>query len=86
VKLRGIGRVRARRLFNNGISSPEAVRAAGIETVTRIIGRGIAEQIFDQLDNKKRSLPVTPREVQKNKTGGADEKNSAGQSTLSCFR
>ncbi len=86
VRLRGIGRVRARRLFNNGISSPEAVRAAGIETVTRIIGRGIAEQIFDQLDNKKRSLPVTPREVQKNKTGGADEKNSAGQSTLSCFR
>jgi helicase len=86
VRLRGIGRVRARRLFNNGITSPEAVRAAGIETVTRIIGRGIAEQIFDQLENKKRSQPVTPGIAQKNKTGGADEKNSAGQSTLSSFR
>lgn len=86
VRLRGIGRVRARRLFNNGISSPDAVRAAGIETVTRIIGRGIAEQIFDQLENKKRSLPVALRDVQKIKTRGADEKNSAGQSTLSRFR
>jgi helicase len=49
VKLRGIGRVRARRLFNNNITSPDALRAAGIETVTIILGRGIAEQIFKQL-------------------------------------
>ncbi len=86
VRLRSIGRVRARRLFNNGISSPEAVRAAGIETVTRIIGRGIAEQIFDQLENKKRSPSLTAKQAQKNGNGGADDQNSAGQSTLSCFR
>ena len=49
VKLRGIGRVRARRLFNNSITSPDALRAAGIEIVTKILGRGIAEQIFAQL-------------------------------------
>jgi helicase len=49
VKLRGIGRVRARRLFNNKITSPDALRAAGIETVTLILGQGIAEQIFSQL-------------------------------------
>jgi helicase len=49
VALRGIGRVRARRLFNNGIMSPEAVREAGIDHIASIIGRGIAEQVFTQL-------------------------------------
>ena len=60
VKLRGIGRVRARRLFNNNITSPDAVLAAGIESVTRIIGRGIAEQIFAQLEGKKTADPEKP--------------------------
>jgi helicase len=76
VKLRGIGRVRARRLFNNSITSPEAVLSAGIETVTRIIGRGIAEQIFAQLEESRN--PTT--------TPAAGEDNIAGQSTLSRFR
>ena len=56
VKLRGIGRVRARRLFNNNLTSPEAVLAAGIESVTRILGLGIAEQIFAQLEGKKTNV------------------------------
>jgi helicase len=73
VKLRGIGRVRARRLFNHSITSPEAVREAGIETITKILGRGIAEQIFDQL-NKSRGGPVP-----------ASQDNMAGQSTFSRF-
>ena len=55
VKLRGIGRVRARRLFNNGIRSPDAVLDAGIEEITRIIGRGIAEQIFTQLHGGRKT-------------------------------
>jgi helicase len=49
VALRGIGRVRARRLFNNGITGPEGIREAGIHRVASIIGRGIAEQVFAQL-------------------------------------
>jgi helicase len=49
VALRGIGRVRARRLFNNGIMGPDGIRAAGIDRVTSIIGRGIAKQVFAQL-------------------------------------
>ncbi|HEX3001893.1 MAG TPA: DEAD/DEAH box helicase, partial [Methanoregula sp.] len=75
VKLRGIGRVRARRLFNNGITSPDAVLAAGIESVTKLIGRGIAEQVFAQLEKRARASP---------RTEGED--NMAGQSTLSRFR
>jgi helicase len=75
VKLRGIGRVRARRLFNNGISSPEAALAAGIETVAKLIGRGIAEQIFTQLE----------KGFQKNSVRPAGEESMAGQATLSRF-
>jgi len=76
IRLRGIGRVRARRLFNNGLTNPDEILARGIEEVTLILGQGVAEQIFDQLGQKKGALPI--------KDG---EKNSSqGQSTLSRFR
>jgi helicase len=52
VSLRGIGRVRARRLFNNGIRDREAIKAAGREKITAILGRGITEQVFSQLDSE----------------------------------
>jgi helicase len=84
VKLRGIGRVRARRLFNNNITSPDAVLAAGIEEVTKIIGRGIAEQIFAQLENAR----PTPVKARPDAPGGElspDDNNMDGQSTLSHF-
>jgi helicase len=55
VALRGIGRVRARRLFNNGIAGPEAIREAGIDRVASIIGRGMAEQVFAQLTKAPRA-------------------------------
>lgn len=74
VKLRGIGRVRARRLFNNGITSQKALGVAGIENVTKILGRGIAEQLFAQLDTSKH-VP----------SGKIDETTVLGQSTLSKF-
>ncbi len=87
VKLRGIGRVRARRLFNNAITSPDAVRAAGIESITRIIGRGIAEQIFAQLDGGKRAVvEKTGRTVKKTALPNTEEPDKTGQSTLSHFR
>ncbi len=75
MKLRGIGRVRARRLFNNNITSPEAVLNAGIETVTKVIGRGIAEQVFVQLERGKQKLSARP----------AGEDTMTGQSTLFRF-
>jgi len=50
ISLRGIGRVRARRLFNNGIDSIDALRAAGPEKVGKILGMGIAARIFEQLE------------------------------------
>jgi len=75
VKLRGIGRVRARRLFNNNIRSPDAVLNAGIDEVSRIIGRGIAEQIFSQLESRKKSPETAGKTLA-----------ASGQMTLSRFR
>ncbi len=53
IRLRGIGRVRARRLFNNGIPDPEALKMAGRARIVPILGSGITHQIFDQLEGRK---------------------------------
>ena len=71
VRLRGIGRVRARRLFNNNITTPAAIREAGIERIASIVGQGIASQIFGQIgegENAEETL-----------------EEQGGQSTLSRF-
>jgi helicase len=86
VKLRGIGRVRARRLFNNAITTPDAVLAAGIGSVTKIIGRGIAEQIFTQLEGKKPAGPGNYEPEGKREKATSDGNNKDDQSTLSHFR
>jgi helicase len=75
IRLRGIGRVRARRLFNNGMTTPDEILARGIEEVTKILGLGVAEQIFDQLLRKKGVLPMKEDDIQ----------SHSGQSTLNRF-
>ncbi len=73
IRLRGIGRVRARRLFNNGLTSPPALLEAGEDRVASIIGRGIAHQVFRQISEQ-------------NKTGEqSDEESVRGQSTFHRF-
>jgi helicase len=73
IRLRGVGRVRARRLFNNRMTTPDEILEHGIDEVTKILGHGIAEQIFNQILRKK-AAPVK------------DNCNShPGQSTLSHF-
>ncbi|OPY37468.1 MAG: putative ski2-type helicase [Methanoregula sp. PtaU1.Bin051] len=75
VRLRGIGRVRARRLFNHGITTPDAIKGAGLSEVTKILGRGVAEQIFTQLENRSW------------RSGAAEaDTEDRGQSTLIQFR
>ena len=58
VKIRNIGRVRARRLFNSGITSPEKILAAGEEKIIPILGQGITNTIFRDL---KSTEPISPR-------------------------
>jgi helicase len=75
IRLRGIGRVRARRLFNNGMTTPDEILAQGIEDVTKLLGLGVAEQIFNQLSRKKEVWVLEK-----------DDKNSPfGQSTFNRF-
>ena len=54
IRLRGIGRVRARRLFNNGMTTPDEILKTRNRRGTKILGLGIAEQIFNQLQKKKK--------------------------------
>jgi len=75
IRLRGIGRVRARRLFNNGMTTPDEVLARGIEEVTKLLGSGVAEQIFDQIQRKKGVVFIKKE----------DRDSSLGQSTFNRF-
>ncbi len=76
VRLRGIGRVRARRLFNYGITSPDKIVETGIEEITKILGKGIADQLFSQLSGRgtRQDLRAAPGNGQ-----------DSGQSTLLKF-
>ncbi|MDD1660291.1 MAG: ATP-dependent DNA helicase, partial [Methanomicrobiales archaeon] len=49
VSLRGIGRVRARRLFNQGFTSPQAMAAAGQDVLTPLLGRAITAQVLSEI-------------------------------------
>jgi helicase len=75
IRLHGIGRIRARRLFNNRITTPDEILVRGIEEVTKILGLGVAEQIFNQLQKKKGVLPMKDDDIN----------SPSGQSTLSHF-
>ena len=46
MRVKGIGRVRARRLFSNGITSPELLAAADPSVIGRIVGGRTAESII----------------------------------------
>jgi helicase len=52
VMLRGIGRARARKLWNSGIKSTSDVKKASEEIIGKIIGPGIAKQLKQELENR----------------------------------
>ena len=58
------------------MTTPDEILRRGIEEVTKILGLGVAEQIFNQLQKKKEVISV--------KDSGSDTRS--GQSTLSHFR
>jgi helicase len=53
VVLEGIGRIRARRLYNAGFKSLEELRKAPLESIARIVGEKIAIKIKNQLESKE---------------------------------
>ncbi|MBI2084177.1 MAG: DEAD/DEAH box helicase [Candidatus Aenigmarchaeota archaeon] len=52
VKLEGIGRVRARKLFNAGLESLEKLKRATVESLSRLLGTNIANSVKKQLGEK----------------------------------
>jgi helicase len=55
VSLEGIGRVRARKLYNAGFKTLEDLRKAPVESIARVIGEKIAIKIKNQLEGRKES-------------------------------
>lgn len=55
VKIKGIGRVRARRLFNSNMNSIEKLKTISTEELSRIIGAKIATEIKNQLSRNETS-------------------------------
>jgi len=76
IRLRGIGRIRARRLFNNGITSPEEMSRHKKEELVKILGAGTADQILMQLK---------PKKYENDEPGLGVDGSSGGQSTLLRF-
>lgn len=50
IKLKGIGRVRSRKLFSNGIKSIPELKKSGMYNVSIILGNELAKSIFNQLE------------------------------------
>ncbi len=46
VKIRNVGRIRARSLYNKGITTPAEVVEAGVKAIARLFGQNIAVQII----------------------------------------
>jgi helicase len=55
VKLKQIGRIRARRLYSAGLTSLEKLRAIPIESLSRIVGQKTASLIKDQLSGQEKT-------------------------------
>lgn len=53
VRLRGIGRVRARRLFRGGFKTTGSLKLADMEVLSKIVGRNVAISIKKQLGIKR---------------------------------
>ncbi len=51
VRIKNIGRVRARRLFNAGVKKPSDIKKVSLPKLSRILGKKIAEKIEWELDN-----------------------------------
>ena len=64
LKLEGIGRVRARRLFNSGFKNLGQLRDGDITTITTIIGQAIARSIKEQLGADVSMIPKGTRKGQ----------------------
>jgi len=66
VKLRGIGRVRARALYDRGYKTIEDIRTASYDRLKQIptVGEAVAKNIKDQLGQSEKGIPMDTEEGQ----------------------
>ena len=53
LQLEGIGRVRARKLFKIGVESISDLRKTSVETIAKLLGTKVAQNVKKQVDEKK---------------------------------
>jgi len=78
VRLRNIGRVRARSLYSSGITSPDAIRGADPRVLASILGRGVAQSVLEQLAGESSGSRL-------GESGTDGENGTQGQSRLDEF-
>ncbi|MEM0143663.1 MAG: DEAD/DEAH box helicase [Candidatus Parvarchaeum sp.] len=51
-----IGRVRARKLYSSGITSLKSLKEAGLERLSSLLGRGVAQKVYSYLHKNENTL------------------------------
>jgi len=69
LKLKGIGRIRARKLYTNGLRDLGKIKKANQTTLGQILGKKLAIDILDQLGIKEINIVTSKIKKQKKKTG-----------------
>ncbi|MBU0980329.1 MAG: hypothetical protein KJ709_05965 [Nanoarchaeota archaeon] len=64
IRLKQVGRARARRLFNNGIKDIAGVKKASYSTLAQLLGKGMAETIKEQVGQQAEAVPKGKRKGQ----------------------
>ncbi len=64
LKLKGIGRVRARRLFNQGIKDIGDVKKVDLASLSQILGKAVAEDVKKQVGEEIKEVPKGTRKGQ----------------------
>ncbi|MEK6900948.1 MAG: helix-hairpin-helix domain-containing protein, partial [Nanoarchaeota archaeon] len=65
LQLRGIGRVRGRKLYANGIKTIGEVKNADLTTLSQILGKKIAEEVQKQVGEDIKPIPAGTRKGQR---------------------
>jgi len=64
LRLKGIGRVRSRRLFNSGIKDLGDIKKVDITTLSQILGKAIADDVKKQVGEEIKEVPKGTRKGQ----------------------
>ena len=64
LKLKGIGRIRARRLYGNGIKDLGDIKKVDLATLGQILGKAIAEDVKKQVGEEVKEVPAGKRKGQ----------------------